>query len=187
MQTCCIVCWLIVVYFVATSMATWRPYDEGRHHDWSVQFLAPSRKCCTSTATTYHATMMCQIRGRKEATNLTWRLTRQQLQCQLPWLVGACLLAHKTSKNMHHNNPTTPSTYHELNGKQWLPWCPTPNAATYNSHQAYWLIILCSSAGSEAPWRHWDNGGHHGWWGSILKKYARRYLYLTFQPSGWSI
>jgi hypothetical protein len=26
------------------------------------------------------------------------------------------------------------------------------------------MIAVCGNAGSDAPWRPWDDGGHHGWW-----------------------
>ncbi len=26
------------------------------------------------------------------------------------------------------------------------------------------LIVSCGGFGSRAPWRSWDDGGHHGWW-----------------------
>ena len=28
---------------------------------------------------------------------------------------------------------------------------------------ACWRIAVCLGAGGGAPWRLWDNGGHHGW------------------------
>jgi hypothetical protein len=56
------------------------------------------------------------------------------------------------SKDTFHNNPTTPLMCCDLNGQQQLPRCPTPDAAAYNSHPAYWQIITCGDADSEAPW-----------------------------------
>ncbi len=36
-NTCCIVCVLIVVCFFAGTVAMWRMYDDGGHHDCTVQ------------------------------------------------------------------------------------------------------------------------------------------------------
>jgi hypothetical protein len=41
--TCCIVCQLIVVCFVAGSGALWRPYDDGGRHDRMMQRFTSSR------------------------------------------------------------------------------------------------------------------------------------------------
>ena len=29
---------------------------------------------------------------------------------------------------------------------------------------SFWLIVVCGSTGSGAPWQPRDNGGHHEWW-----------------------
>ncbi len=55
-----------------------------------------------------------------------------------------------------------PSTRRDLNGQQRLPWRPTPNADAHNGHPVCWLIVVCGSAGSGAPWRLWDNGNRQG-------------------------
>jgi hypothetical protein len=124
---------------------------------------------CTSTATTHHTAMMYRIGGREEATNLAWKLPRQRLGSWPPWLVGACWQAYLPNKNTITTTQQRQSMHHDLNlnGCQQLPWCPTPGAAAYNSHPECCLIVVCSGAGSEAPWRSWDNGGRHGWWGMV--------------------
>jgi hypothetical protein len=43
--------------------------------------------------------MMSRIGGRKEATDLAWRLPRRWLGSQPPWSGGACLLANLPSKS----------------------------------------------------------------------------------------
>jgi hypothetical protein len=58
--------------------------------------------------------------------------------------------------------PQRPSTRRDLNGRQWPPWCPTPDANAHNSHPVCWLIVVCSGAGSGAPWRPWDDGDRQG-------------------------
>ena len=122
---------------------------------------------CAYTALRYYATMMNWIGRCKEATDSAWRVPRQQLRSQPPWSGGACLLANLPSKN----TLTTPQqrllTRRDLNGWQRLPWCPTLGAATYNSQSACWLIVVCGSSGSGAPWRQWVNGGHQGRWGTV--------------------
>jgi len=40
----------------------------------------------------------------------------------------------------------------------------TPSAAAHNSHPTCWLIVVCGGAGSEAPWRPWDDGSRQGRW-----------------------
>jgi hypothetical protein len=60
-----------------------------------------------------------------------------------------------------------PSTHLDLNGQQWPPWCPTPDADAHNGHPVCWLIVVCGGAGSGAPWRLWDNGDCQGWRGTV--------------------
>jgi hypothetical protein len=64
-------------------------------------------------------------------------------------------------------NPQRPSTSHDLNGQLRPPWCLTPGADAYNSHPECWRIVVCSGAGSGAPWRPWDGGNHQGWRGTV--------------------
>ncbi len=121
-----------------------------------------------ATTTTHHTTMMYQIDGRKEATDLAWRLPGRRLRSQPSWLVGACLLANLPSKNTLTTTQLHLSTRHDQNGRQWPPWCPTSGAGTYNSRPKCWLIVVCGGAGSEAPWRPWDDGDRHGRrWGTV--------------------
>jgi hypothetical protein len=80
---------------------------------------------------------------------------------------GACLLANLPSKNMLTTTQQGLSTHRDLNGQQQLPWCPTFGAAAYNSQPACWLIVVCGSTGSGAPWRLWDDSGRHGQWGTV--------------------
>ncbi len=54
----------------------------------------------SATTTMHHTAMMYRTGGRKEATDLAWRLLRQWLRSWPSWLVGACLLANLSSKNM---------------------------------------------------------------------------------------
>ncbi len=117
---------------------------------------------CTYTTATHHAAMMFQIGGRKEATNLAWRLPRRRLGSRPPWLGGACLLANLPSKNMLTTTQQRLLTRSDIIGRQRLPWCSTPLAATYNSQPTCWQIVACGNAGSGAPWRVWDNGSRHG-------------------------
>ncbi len=106
-----------------------------------------------ATTTTFHTAMVYRISGRKEATNLVWRLPRQQLRSRPSWLVGVCLLANLPSKNMLPTTQLRLLTCRDQNGRQWPPWCPTPGAGAYNSRPECWLIVVCGGAGSEAPWR----------------------------------
>ena len=122
---------------------------------------------CASTAATHHATMMYRISGCKEATDLVWGLPRQRLGSRPPWLVGVCLLANLPSKNTLTTTQQRLSTRRDQNGRQWPPWCPTPGAGAYNSRPECWLIVVCGGAGSEAPWRPWDDGDRHGRWGTV--------------------
>jgi hypothetical protein len=122
---------------------------------------------CTSTAATHHTAMMYQIGGRKEATNLAWRLPRQQLGSRPPRLVGVYLLANLPSKNTLTTTQQHLSTRRDQNGQQRPPWCPTPGAGAYNYHPECWLIVVCGGAGSEAPGWPWDNSSSHGWWGTV--------------------
>jgi hypothetical protein len=57
------------------------------------------------TTATHHTTMMYQIGGRNEATDLAWRLPQQRLGIWPSWSVGACSLANLPSKNtlQQHN------------------------------------------------------------------------------------
>jgi hypothetical protein len=58
-----------------------------------------SSEFATTTATN-HTAMMYRIGGRKEVTNLAWRLPQRRLGSRPSWLVGACLLANLSRKNM---------------------------------------------------------------------------------------
>ncbi len=120
-----------------------------------------------ATTTTHHTAMMYRIGGRKEATDSAWRLKRQPLGSRPPWLVGACLLANLQSKNTRHNNPQRLFTRRDQNVRQWPPWCPNSCAGAYNSRPECWLIVVRGGAGSEAPWRPWDDGDRHGRWGKV--------------------
>jgi hypothetical protein len=120
-----------------------------------------------ATTTKHHAAMMSRNGRRKESTDLAWRLLRRRLGSRPPWSVGAYSLANLPSKNTGHNNPQCLSTHRDLNGRQRPPWCPTPGAAADNSCPECWLIVVCGGARSEAPWRPWEDGGHHGRWGTV--------------------
>jgi hypothetical protein len=72
---------------------------EKSHRAGNFAFWPHSSKFATTTAT-HHTTMMYQIGGRKEATNLAWRLPQRWLRSQPSWLVGGCLLANLPNKNM---------------------------------------------------------------------------------------
>ena len=125
-----------------------------------------SSKFATTTAT-HHTAMMYQIGGRKEATNLGWRLHQKQLRSRPSCFVCVCSLAYLPSKNMLTTTQLRLSTHCDQNGRQRPPWCPTLGASTYNSCPECWLIVVCSGARSEAPWHLWDNGGHHGRCGTV--------------------
>ena len=79
--------------------------------------------------------------------------------------------------------PTTtlqrPSTRRDLNDQHRSPWCPTPGAAAQNSHPVCWMIVVCVGAGSEAPWRPWDDGGHHGGWVHVLASFYLAKTHVT--------
>jgi len=53
---------------------------------------------CAYTVATHHAAIMYPIGGHEEATNLAWRLARQQLGNRLPWSEGVCSLANLPCK-----------------------------------------------------------------------------------------
>jgi hypothetical protein len=120
-----------------------------------------------ATTATHHTSMMYLIGGREEATDLAWRLPRRWLRSRPSWLVGACLLANLPSKNTLTTTQLRLSTRCDQNGGQWPPWCPTPSAGAYNSRPECWLIVVCGGAGSEAPWRPWDDDDRHGRWGTV--------------------
>jgi len=120
-----------------------------------------------ATTATHHTAMMYRIGGCEEATDSAWRLPRRQLGSRPPWLVGVCLLANLPSKNTRHNNSQCLSTRRDQNGRQWPPWCPTSGASAYKRRPECWLIFICGGAGSEEPWRPWDDGDRHGRWGTI--------------------
>ena len=122
---------------------------------------------CAYAATAAAAAMMFRIGGRKEATDLAWRLPRRRLGSRPPWLVGACLLANLPSKNTLTTTQQRLSTRRDQNGRQWPPWCPNSCTGAYNSRPECWLIVVCGGAGSEAPWRPWDDGDRHGRWGTV--------------------
>ncbi len=121
----------------------------------------------SATTATHHTAMMYRIGGREEAIDLAWRLPQQWLRSRPSWLVGACLLANLPRKNMLTTTQLCLSTCCDQNGGQWPPWCPTPSAGACNSRPECWLIVVCGGAGSEAPWRPWDDGDRHGQWGTI--------------------
>ena len=129
-----------------------------------------------ATTATHHTAMMYQIGGREEATHSAWRLPRRWLGSRPPWLVGACLLANLPSKNMLTTTQLHLSMRRDQNGWQRPPWCPTPGAGAYNSCPECWLIVVCGGAGSEAPWRTWDDGDRHGRWGTVQLALASFYL-----------
>ncbi len=120
-----------------------------------------------TTTATHQTAMMCQIGRRKEATDLAWRLPQRRLGSWPPWLVGACSLANLPSKNTLATLQLRLLTRRNQNGRQRPPWCPSTRAGAYNSLPECWLIVVYGGAGSEAPWRPWDNGDRHGWWGTV--------------------
>jgi hypothetical protein len=120
----------------------------------------------SATTATHHATMMYQISRREEATDLAWRLPRRRLRSRPSWLVGACLLANLPSKNtltQHNCVYRRVVTKMADNGRHGAP-LPAPAHTTVAQ---CWLIVVCGGAGSEAPWRPWDNGDRHGRWGTV--------------------
>ena len=120
-----------------------------------------------ATTATHHTAMMYRIGGREEATDSAWRLPRRRLGSRPPWLVGACSLANLPSKNTLTTTQLRLSTRRNQNGRQRPPWCPSTRAGAYNSRPECWLIVVCGGAGSEAPWRPWDDGDRHGRWGTV--------------------
>jgi len=120
-----------------------------------------------ATTATHHTAMMCRIGGREEATDSAWRLPRRRLGSRPPWLVGACSLANLPSKNTLTTLQLRLSTRRNQNGRQRPPWCPSTRAGAYNSRPECCLIVVCGGAGSEAPWRPWDDGNRHGRWGTV--------------------
>ncbi len=120
-----------------------------------------------ATTTTHHTAMMYQIGRHEEATNLAWRLLRRRLRSRPSWSVAVCLLANLSSKNTLTTTQLRMSTRRNQNGRQWPPWCPTSSAGAYNSCPECWQIVVCGRAGSEAPWRPWDNGDGHSRWGTV--------------------
>ena len=136
--------------------------NQSKKSHWAENLSSFSHSAvCASTAAMHHTTMMYQTGWRKEATNLAWRLPRQGLGSQPPWLVSVCLLANLPSKKTPTTTQQRLSTCCDQNGQQRPPWCPTSNAGTYNSCPGCWLIVICCSARSEAPWRPWGDGGRH--------------------------
>jgi hypothetical protein len=90
-------------------------------------------------------------------------ITLSGRHCQLP----GTLLYIFLCRTQLTTTPQHPLTRLDLNGRQWPPWCPTPDSNTHNGHPVCWLIVACSSAGSGAPWRPWDDGDRQGWWGML--------------------
>ena len=120
-----------------------------------------------ATTTAHHTTMMYRIGGREEATDSAWRLPRRRLGSRPSWSVGAYSLANLPSKNTLTTTQLRLSTRRNQNGRQRPPWCPSTRAGAYNSRPECWLIVVCGGAGSEAPWRPWDDGDRHGRWGTV--------------------
>ena len=57
--------------------------------------------------------------------------------------------------------PQRPPTRLDLNGQQRSPWCPTLGTAAQSSHPVCWLIVVCGSTGSDAPWLGGAQVGSH--------------------------
>ncbi len=108
---------------------------------------------CAYAATAAAAAMMFRIGGRKEVTDLAWRLRRRRLGSRPPWSEGVCLLANLPSKNTRTTLQLRLLMRCNQNGQQRPPWCPSTRAGAYNSRSECWLIIICGGAWSEAPWR----------------------------------
>ncbi len=149
-----------------TTSTTMIDRCEKSHRAENLSFFSHST-FCTSTAATHHTVMMYQIGGRKEVTDLVWRLPRRRLGSRPPWLVGGYSLANLPSKNTLTTTQQRLLTHRDQNGRQQPPWCPTHSAGAYNSRPECWLNIVCGGPGSEAPWRLWDDSGHHGQWGTV--------------------
>jgi hypothetical protein len=79
--------------------------------------------------------------------------------CQLPGTLPYIFLC----RTQLTTTPQRLSLGHNLNGQQRPPWCPTPNANAHNGHPVCWLIVVCGSARSGAPWGLWDDGNRQGW------------------------
>jgi hypothetical protein len=52
------------------------------------------------------------------------------------------------------------------NGRHGAP-LPAPAQTTVAQNVECWLIVVCGGAGSEAPWRPWDDGDRQGRWGTV--------------------
>jgi len=60
---------------------------------------------------------------------------------------------------LHRTQPTTTPLHPSM-----LPHSALRSAVAPNSHPACCWKDVCGGAGSEAPWRPWENGGCHGPW-----------------------
>ncbi len=87
-------------------------------------------------------------------------------------LEGYCWLPDTKSyvfliRSQPTTNPQCLSTHCDLNGQQWLPWCPTPSTNPDNSHPEFPQFVVCGGTESGAPWWPWEDGSRHSWWGTV--------------------
>ncbi len=122
----------------------------------------------TATATTHLSPTMSPPGRCSITTDSAKRLPSRWLQCwrgcsSSPCQVSRGMLPYVFLRRTQLT--TTPQhalTGRDLIGRQRPPWCPTPNADAHNGHPVCWLIVVCSGAGSGAPWWPWDDGDRQG-------------------------
>jgi hypothetical protein len=126
-----------------------------------------------ATATTYLSPTMSLPGQRSITTNSAKRLPSRRLRCRRGCSSSPCqvsrdmlpyVLLHRTQLT---TTPQRLSTRRDQNGRQRPPWCLTPDAEAHNGHPVCWLIVVCGSAGSGAPWRLWDDGDCQGRRGTL--------------------
>ncbi len=135
-----------------------------------------------ATATTHLSPTMPLPGRRSIITDSAKRLPSQRLQFRRGCSSSPCqesrgMLPYKFLRRTQlTTTPQRPSTGCDQNGQQRPPWCPTPDANAHNGHPVCWLIVVCGSAGSGAPWRPWEDGDRQGWRGMLLLALASFYL-----------
>ncbi len=160
---------LIVVCLKAWSGAPWRPLDDGDCHCRSILIvrvvgIVSSQSFSSyfvATATTHLSPMMSLPGRRSITTDLAKRLPSQWLRCRRgcsssPCQVSRGILPYVFIRRTQLTaTPQGPSTRCDLIGRQWPPWCPTPDADAHNGHPVCWLIVVCGGAGTGTQWRPW--------------------------------
>ncbi len=192
MQTCSIVCSLIVVCLKAGSGAPWQPQDESDCHDRSMRKVPLCRKTSLAVLFLQFCRRPCHASFPNDvAARMTWHIDQFVVEAAAPIaLMLTMMLIIPLSEGYHQllgtkpyvflgktqptTNPQRPLTHHDLNGRQRPPWCLTPGA-----HPKCWQIVKCNGYASGAPWQPWDDGDRQGQRGTVQPALASFYQAKT--------